>query len=769
MRIFVSTVLLLCVIIFLVFSFQSCRQSNGDYQGADSLTVEQSIPDAPVLSGEEGIRKMHLESGFDIELVAEEPLVIAPVAMSFDEKGRMWVVEMEDYMPDTLGTGEDNPSGKVVILSDSNGDGKMDTRDVFLDSLVLPRAICLIEDGILVAESPNLWFYTIQDDLPVKKSLVDPAYAVGGNVEHQPNSLFRALDNWIYSGEGNKRYRKKGNTWLIERTHMRGQWGMTQDDLGRLYYNNNSQNLLGDYFNPGFGATNKNQRGLAGYNEKIVPDLRVFPVRPTPGVNRGYMEGILDDSLRLVHFTAACGPVIYSGNTFGDTYHGNAFVAEPAANLIKRNILHRKGYVTTGEIAYEKKEFLASEDERFRPVNLYNGPDGNMYIIDMYRGIIQHKTYLTPYLKGEIARRNLTKPLSCGRIYKVSPLEGAAAAVKFPENITTMVNLLSHPNGWVRNKAQHLLIDSKDTTVASGLRTMLRQAKDPLTAIHALWTLEGLQALNSADVLPLLKTADWTVRMQALSVLPSIINRSNYRKVATELQAMIAAGDTLAAPYIAFLVHSFQPLDKAVAKDMVYALMRKYACDPYVSDAIISNLEGMEKEYRNISLELNPDTGLVLNKRFAKVLTDIARVKESADLKKLQERFPDGFALFKSVCQTCHGADGGGIESVAPPLRNSEWVTGDKKKLISIVLYGLTGPVTVDKKVYEAPEISGEMPGIAANKEYADKDIAQVLSFIRNAWGNKADKIDAKEVEAVRAEHKGRQKPFTVKELDTMK
>src|SRR5690606_1598308 len=155
---------------------------------------------------------------------------------------------MEGYMPDSDGDGEDVPNGKIVILEDKNKDGMMDDRKVFLDSLVLPRALCLIEDGILVAEPPYLWYFEIKNDKPGKKLLIDSNYTEGGNVEAQSNGLYRAVDNWIYSGGSNKRYRKIGDVWLTETTHLRGQWGISQDDYGRLYYNNNSQNLLGDHF-----------------------------------------------------------------------------------------------------------------------------------------------------------------------------------------------------------------------------------------------------------------------------------------------------------------------------------------------------------------------------------------------------------------------------------------------------------------------------------------------------------------------------------------
>src|SRR3546814_2315041 len=143
-----------------------------------------------------------------------------------------------------------------VCSSDLNGDGKMDERNVFLDSLVMPRAICLVDSGLLLAEPPRLWFYEIRADRPVGRILVDSTYAEGGNVEHQPNSLLRGLDNWIYSAKYDWRYRRLSNgDWRKERTHFRGQWGVRQDNWGRLSYNHNSTNLSGDYFPPGLRSS----------------------------------------------------------------------------------------------------------------------------------------------------------------------------------------------------------------------------------------------------------------------------------------------------------------------------------------------------------------------------------------------------------------------------------------------------------------------------------------------------------------------------------
>ena len=758
--------LLLTALLFL--SSGGYHQSAGRNFSADTL-IGKEFSKSPVLTAEESIKKMKLVDGFSVHIVAEEPLVNSPVALNFDNKGRIWVVEMKFYMPDTSGTGEEKPGGKIVILSDKNGDGKMDDRQVFLDSLVLPRALCLIENGILVAESPKLWFYEILNDKPVGKILVDASYAEGGNVEHQPNGLFRAMDNWIYNAKSGKRYRKKGDQWLIERTHFRGQWGITQDDQGRLFYNNNSENLQGDYFSPGFGAANENQQRVAGFSENIIRDNKVYPIRPTPGVNRGYMEGILDDKLRLVNFTAACGPLIFSSSLFGKEYYGNAFVAEPSANLIKRNILEEKGYQLVGEQAYTGKEFMTSKDERFRPVNLYNGPDGALYVVDMYRGIIQHRTYITGYLKDEIKKRALSQPTNRGRIYKIVPQNKKAANATIPRDPQKLVKLLQHPNGWVRDKAQQLLVDRKSMKVLPALRKLLKQTDNPLAAIHSLWTIEGLGALGSDDILPLLNRDDWHIRTQALSVLPSVMSRQGYGIYIAALDHMLEQKDSLAAPNIAFLVKSIQPFDPATANRIRKTVMTLYPKNIYVSDAVISSLQNRETEFAKEVAEFNPDPSLVIRQQLQKVLANV-RNKENAKTTRTPERdFPRGAAMYKSTCQPCHGADGNGVISLAPPLNNSEWVTGDKGKFIPIELFGLSGPIKINGKVYKSPEINGDMPSIGQNKDFSDAEISQLLSFIRNSWNNTAENISAEEIGAIRHKFPGRQKSFIMEELNEIK
>ncbi len=756
------------LVVFVVFIISCYPKKNpaADHDMASTSVRPDHLESAPVVSPEESIKQMILEDGFEIRLVAAEPDISSPVAMNFDDKNRMWVVEMEGYMTDAEGTEEDKKNGRIVILEDKNNDGKVDKRQVFLDSLVLPRALCLIENGILVAEPPRLWFIEIKDDKPGKKILVDESYTEGGNVEAQANGLFRAMDNWIYSGGSEKRYRKLGEKWLTERTHLRGQWGITQDDYGRLYYNNNSQNLLGDYFQPGLGAGNENLQRVRGFNERIISDNRVYPARPTPGVNRGYKDNVLDRTKRLISFTAACGPALYRGDLFGKQYYSNVFVAEPAANLIKRNTLSGKGFITEAKQAYQGKEFLVSFDERFRPVSLYNGPDGALYVVDMYRGIIQHKSFLTDYLKNEIKQRSLEKPVNCGRIYKIIPNGHSVKPVKMPSGPFKLVEMLSHPNGWIRDKAQQMIIDGKYLQTASKLRELLAMNSGALAGIHAMWTLEGLGLLKSSDVLPLLQNSDWNIKAQALSVLRSAVSAGNYKEYKPVLQRLASQADTLIAPYLAFQIGSIQKFDVKTAHDLYLQVSRKYPDNFYVADAVISNLKGQEASFYSQALVSKPDTARQLYSQLRRVIADIKSNESNRDANLLRKQYPRGASLFRSTCQPCHGADGNGVRSLAPPLNKSEWVNGSKETLVAILLHGLSGPVKVNNKVYQAPEINGDMPGIGSNKDIVDEDIAQLSSFIRNSWSNEAEKISREEVIKIRKKFENRQGSFTAAELN---
>jgi mono/diheme cytochrome c family protein len=256
------------------------------------------------------------------------------------------------------------------------------------------------------------------------------------------------------------------------------------------------------------------------------------------------------------------------------------------------------------------------------------------------------------------------------------------------------------------------------------------------------------------------------LRGQAMAVLPAVLNRSNQASIIKILEGLL--DDSTDATRIAMLLGKIQGVNAGGALKLQEQLLKKYPSNSYIADAIISTVENREDQLKR-QLTDNKDTGLLVYQRLEKVRKDIVSRQNARKNDGLMKLYPRGGKVFTSICQTCHGKDGEGIQSLAPPLNRSNWVTGTPDNLSRIVLFGLTGPVEVNGKVYKAPEINGDMPGIGGNDEFNDEDIAQLLSFLRNAWGNKAPDIPVKEIQKIRQQHKDRVKPFTMEELKQIK
>lgn len=573
---------------------------NGDKDGEVQrlLVPEHLIPPAPVLTPEEALQSFQLKPGFRIEIVAAEPLVNTPVAMQFDPDGRIWVVEMTGYMPNPDGVGEDQPTGKVVVLEDTDGDGRMDRRTVFLDNLIMPRAICLVPGGVLIAEMPNLWFCRDTDgDLKCdEKKAIATDYVQGDikNPEHNANGLMWGLDNWIYSANYTTRFRNVDGGWRREPTVFRGQWGLSQDDFGRQVYDSNSDQLRLDLIPAEYLLRNPNHPAKAGINVDPVGSQTTFPVRVNPGVNRGYQAGVLKPDGRLARFTAACGPVIYRGDNFPAEFHGNAFVCEPSGNLIKRNILEDHDGVVSGRFAYPDSEFLTSTDERFRPVNAYNGPDGALYLVDMYRGLIQHRIYLTTYLRGQIESRNLQAPIDLGRIYRIvhegKPLNRAPKLTG--ASASELVKGLEHPNGWVRDTAQRLLVEKRDSSAAPALRQLAESSLPVVTRLHALWTLDGLGQMDTAFIRKALSADEAKIQVAALRIADA--NPALQSAVESEVLALAGKPGAEVEWQVALSLGNY-PTASAL-KAMTELAVRRPESD-FMRDAVLSGVGGREVEF----------------------------------------------------------------------------------------------------------------------------------------------------------------------------
>ena len=726
-----------------------------------------SIPPAPVLSPAEALADLEVEPGFELQLVASEPDVVDPVALAFDEDGAMWVVEMRGYMPTLDGTGEEDPVGRIVVLRDLDRDGRHETSSVFLDGLVLPRAIAIYAGGILVAEPPNLLFVERLGYRAGQVTIVDSLYAVGGNPEHQPNGLLLAADNWIYSAKSDVRYRLRDGEWLKETTEYRGQWGITQDDWGRLFYNDNSTTLRGDDLAPNTLASNPHHSATAPspYGAQRASN-RVYPRRVTPGVNRAYRPTTLDGRGRLVSVTSAAGPVVYRGDNFPESFRGNAFVQEPAAHLVKRVLLSDVAGRVEGALPYEGREFLTSTDERFRPVNGYTAPDGSLIIADMYRGVIQHVTYLTDYLKRQIERRGLELPLGLGRIYRIkwagtplgpAPALGSASA-------SELVGHLAHANGWWRDTSQRLLIERQATEVRGDLEAMATGHPNPLARFHALWTLEGIDALTVRT----LEGAATLEHPRLLGTVARLASRVPEAQRAAALALLERLGESSTpeiAPQIAAATAAFLTTHRDRAWALQLDLAARHPDVPLLIDGILGGLEDREAEFVEFAEAAGVGDGPLI--RAGGAAAGLALVTAAADLpppRDLVPRIEAGRTVYASYCVACHGADGMGLPATGPPLVRSEWVLQDPGRLVRLVLDGMSGPVTVDGVTYGPPTMAAVMPGIRATP-FTDAQLADVLTFVRNSWGNRAGAVSEEFVGEVRATSPPRAEPYTARAL----
>lgn len=727
----------------------------------DEIVPEKLIPPAPVLTVDQALKAFTIEKGFVIEAVVAEPLVEKPVALAFDNKGRMWVCEMRGYMPNIDGTDEDKPTGRIAILEDTNGDGKADKRTTFLDKLVLPRAIALVPGGILFGDQDKLYFVARDGDKPKGEPVVvDKSFAPGGNVEHKTNGLMLNIDNWMYNAKSNARYKfiPGENKVIKESTNFRGQWGISRDNFGRIFHNSNSTLLIGDRVLPNLLLGNKTVKMKTSISGR-AGDNRVHPGRVTPGLNRayisslnGYSSNTIDPkTFKLINATGACGPVIYRGNNFPTSLNGHAFICESAAQLIKMIDVEAKDGGLKGSHPLKDHEFITSTDERFRPVNLYNAPDGSLYLLDMYHGIIQHRTYMTSYLRKQTLSRGLEGPgYGHGRIYRIR------AADKSPTKVTDLsktdipglIEHLSNPIGAIRDLAQKELVDRKSDP-APIAATLAKGSDNPVTAMHLIWTLEGLGALQADHLKGALASTSDELVSSALYAALSLPD-SELTKLTTTVAAVSAKPMTL--PYQARVLAATH---SSSAQEALVKILNAHPKVSFLREAAISGLGG------NAQLFDKVNKGRFSDKTFDKWLAESKRgPQKEIDPTTLIKgdhlvSFKRGEKLYSTTaaCIGCHGADGAGLENLGPQLDHSDWVTGSEDRLVKILLHGLTGPIKVNNKTFTPLAF---MPGLGQNPIIKDQDIADISTFIRANWSNRAAQVTKDTVTKTRDATKGR-------------
>ncbi len=769
-------------------------------------------PISPPLSPEEALETFQFaDENLKIELVASEPLVQDPVTIAFDEGGRLWVSEMLGFMQDIDGTGEEDRIGRISVLFDDDGDGKMDRRQTFLDSLILPRALAVVKGGALIAENMPLWYVADTDgDLKADtKILIDSLYGGLGVPEHSANGLLLGMDNWFYNAKSKFRYKKIGNEWVKNETEFRGQWGICQDDAGRLFYNYNWSQLHADLVPPNSLMANKNHTATSGIDHGLTLNRRVYPIRSNTAINRGYVPGTLDENGSILEFASACGPLINRGRALPQSYYGDAFVCEPTANLIKQNEIIEEGFMLRAENTYKNKEFLASTDERFRPISLASGPDGALYVVDMYKGIIQHAPYMTDYLREETLKRGLDKPINMGRIWRITSKKHKKDSLP---NLSKMeapelVKQLNSPNGWTRDTAQRLLVEKGDLAILPQLKQLIENG-NPLGQLQTLWALEGLGYKNPDIYISSLYKKDSKVAQAALRL--SMMAVEEYPEVIPEIENFILRNYDKAESVLRMqMVLASNQINSKVAFDISQKFLSEYGQLPVARDVVMSSLTGRESDMLAYFLsQENIEHYNQSNEIFIEMLaTSISSSKSAQDINKLknivettkdslqvwiknaivsgmnntisddsevvsttpttidQKVYATGRQNYVNLCASCHGTNGEGMKRFAPPLKKSEWVTGDDQKLAMLLLHGMQGPVKVNGKKYDTPDILPEMPSFSTLQ---NQDIAAIATYIRNAWGNSGNEVTSRTVGSVRFRTQGKVTPWTATELDTL-
>jgi glucose/arabinose dehydrogenase/mono/diheme cytochrome c family protein len=713
-------------------------------------------PSSAFRSPEETMTSVNLPEGYKLELVASEEMLNEPVAIAWDGNGKMYVAEMCTYMQDVDGTGTKEPLGKILLLEDTDNDGKMDKRTVYIDSLVLPRMILPLDDRLLVNETYtyDLWSYKDTNGDGVadeKKLLYDEDQADTRNLEHQASGLIWNVDNWIYNSRNPVRFQFKNDKILVDSLldAPQGQWGLTHDDFGRLYYSSAGGEVaaLGFQQNPAYGAFE--------LEDQLMDDFdATWPIIATPDVQGGYERLRADSTLN--HFTASCGQVIFQGDHLPEDMRGDLFICEPVGRLIRRaTVINRDGQIFL-KSAYHQKEFLSSSDMNFRPVNMATGPDGSLYIVDMYRGIIQESNWTREgsFLRPVIVREKLDKNIGRGRIYRLvyEGDKGGPRPQMLNEMPAELVKHLAHRNGWWRSTAQKLILIRGDKSVVGELEKMATDdyswferifssdeaGSSAVSRVHALWTLKGLDALDKDILFKALKDEDPQVRKTAVWL------SEDYLKAQDEE-----------------IVKALQELKEDISGDVRIQLVLSLRYSK-LKEAKTLIQEIKERNVENKLLQSLASTSLNVGNEpdfIKKLKTEIAGKSPYS-----RELISKGAVTFRQLCATCHGIDGKGVlnkerKMLAPPLYGSKRVgSDDRDVVIRILLHGLSGPV--DGKVY--PDV---MPPMEAND---DEWIASVLSYVRYSFGDDASTVRDDHVKDMRDETVGRKKYWTLSELEKL-
>ena len=691
------------------------------------------------LAIEESQKSIELPDGYSLELVVTEPQVEEPVMVAWDGNGVMYVVQMRTYMQNADAGGEQEPKSRITRHEDTNGDGTYDKFSIYANDLLLPRFVLPLDDRVLVGltNTLDLWTYrdTTGDGVADEKVKVYEGGNRGGNMEHQPSGLMWNLDNWLYLTYEAKRYRfTNGKLEVQGLPRGSGQWGLSQDDWGRMYFSRAGGEVPAvDYQQPlAYGTMDLPGQEEAGFRT-------VYPIAEIPDVQGG--ERRVGPNGGLNNFTGCAGQSIFRGDRLPAELRGDLFIPEPVGRLIRRVQVDRQDAKSVLRNRTPGAEFLRTRDANFRPVWSATTPGGQLMIVDMHRGIIQQGNWTRPgsYLRGVIDKWGLDKNIGKGRIYRLvhKDFKAGPQPRMLEDSTEALVAHLSHPNGWWRDTAQKLIILRKDReSVVPLLEKTVLEGKSEYGRLHALWTLEGIGKVNPAVLAVALKDEASIVRTSAVRVAEPFM--------AAEDATVIAA---LTAPL---------PRDAEMAVQMLNSLNASGSSHPGLLDVGAQIVDGY-RESEAVQAVLR-SKGAAANEAMAAA----ARQKQG---KRFAESMERGKAIYQQLCFACHGADGQGApmvgregEKLAPSFTGSPRIVGSGDSAVRVILNGLTGQV--DGKTYE-----GLMVAMANND---DQWIADVITYVRNSFENTAPAITKHQVAALRKAHSSRTEPWTQEELENL-
>jgi len=513
--------------------FAICWLFVGASFATEPVAPPEQLPRLAATEPADAMATFRLKKGFRIELAASEPQVVDPVSMAFDANGRLYLVEMIGYSER-----RDDKLGRIRLLEDTNGDGRFDKATVYAKGLAWPTAVLCHDGGVFVIATPDLLYFrdTDNDGVADQRRVVFTGFGKERprlNMQGLPNSLRWGLDNRIHgatSSNGAVLTRPDDKSFVSVLLNGRdfsfdprkldlrpesggGQHGASFDDHGHRYVSSNSNHLQAIAFdaryaaNPRFAMPNP-RVGIAA-DGSAAPVFRISPDEPWRIVRTrwrigGKVRGPVEGGGRVSgYFTAATGVTIYRGDTFGEDYLGNAFVADAGSNLVHRKVLRAgEGILPRGERSADERatEFLASTDNWFRPVQLANGPDGCLYVLDMYREVIEHPWSLPDGIKRHV---DLNSGNDRGRIWRITPEDFVRPVGPRLEDATSaeLVSVLSSPNAWQRETAARLLFERQDLKVVPALSKLASGGKSHLGRLHALYALAGLGKLDQSRLL----------------------------------------------------------------------------------------------------------------------------------------------------------------------------------------------------------------------------------------------------------------------------